>query len=258
MNRIFLGVIIFFIFFSCIKDTSPLIPVPSEISSGSDAGISDSIRLLYKSDAAYLAFRYIYAEKMADTQRVYIPQYLIDSFYGGLIHIYNCKTITSIDTITKMYPVHAFPQISLYRLVVGIDTSYAWTKQWQQGYAITGNDSIDSLIEQYELGLAPVHSHFFIVLYSKIPLNMWTLGVIFKQIAGVQYAEPDGAGGSGNDIRASLNSEQKNYTFTIGWGDCRAGCIQRRFWEYTVSSDGTVYYLGSYGDHFDQKSYEIW
>jgi hypothetical protein len=240
-------------FFSCKKDTSPLNAYLSEISSGDDSGISDSIRSLYQSDAAYLTFNYIYENKMSDTALVNIPQHLIDSFYYGLIHIYNCKNIASIDTITKIYPVHAFPEISLYRLVVGFDTSYAWTKQWQEGYTITGNDTIDSLIAQYEFELIGKARYRFGVLVTKMPLNMWALGPDFNQIAGVRYAEPDGAGGSGNDTIADLDLELKHYTFTIGWGDCPAGCIQRRYWDYTVSSAGEVKYLGSYGESFNLK-----
>jgi hypothetical protein len=236
--------------FSCKKDTSPLNTILSEISSGDDSGISDSIRSSYRSDAAYLAYRHIYLNMMADTALIHIPQPLIDSFYEGLIHIYNCKSITSIDTITKIYAVHAFPEISLYRLVVGFDTSYAWTKQWQEGFTITGNDSIDSLITHYEFELYRKARYRFGVLVTKIPLNMWVLGQVFNQIAGVRFAEPDGAVGSGNDIIATLNMDHTHYKFTIGWGDCLAGCTQRRYWEYTVSSAGEVKYLGSYGDSF--------
>jgi hypothetical protein len=233
---------------TCKKDTSPLITIQSEFSSSDDSGISDSIRSLYKSDAAYLAFRHIYANKLADTSLVNIPQDLIDSFYGGLIHIYKCKSISSIDTIARIYPVHVFPYQSLYRLIVGFDTSYAWTKQWQDGFTITGNDSIDSLVSEYEFELSRKARYGFAVLITKIPLNMWALGKVFNKVAGVKSAYPDGAIGSGNNIIASLYLNHKEYTFTIGWGDCPAGCINRRFWDYIVTSSGEVKYLGSYGD----------
>jgi len=238
---------------SCKKDTSPLNAIQSEFSSSDDSSIQDSIRSIYKSDAAYLSFRYIYENKLADTSLINISKNLIDSYYDGLIYIYNCKTITSIDTITRIYPVHSYPYQSLYRLVVGFDTSYAWTKQWKDGYTITDNDTIDSLVAEYEFELAGKARYRFAVLITKIPLNMWALGKIFNKVSGVKYAEPDGAIGSGNDIMATSHIDLLHYKFTIGWGDCPAGCTQRRYWEYTVSSAGEVKYLGSYGDSFNYK-----
>jgi hypothetical protein len=238
---------------ACKKDTSPLNTIQSELSSNDDSNISDSIRSIYKSDAAYLAYRHIYENKLSDTSLINIPQDLIDSFYDGLIYIYNCKTITSIDTITKIYPVHAFPENSLYRLVVGFDTSYSWTKQWREGFTLTGNDSIDSLITHYVFELYRKAGHRFGVLVTNKPLNMWAIGKIFNKIAGVRYAEPDGVGGDGNDIIAILNMDNLHYKFSIGWGDCPAGCTQRRYWEYTVSAAGEVKYLGSYGNNLNYK-----
>ena len=223
MMKTFLNFIIVFTLISslsCQKDTSPLHTIPSEFSSGDDSGISDSIRSLYQSDATNLTFRHIFNNNMSDTDSVFLPQYLIDSFYDGLIHIYNCKNIISTDTITKIHPVHTFPYVSFYRLVIGLDTSYSWTKKWISGFTTTGNDTIDSLMAKYELELSGIIVHRFAVLYTKMCLNMLALGNKFTQISGVTSAEPDGAGGSGDDIEAYLESENKRYIYSIGWGDC--------------------------------------
>lgn len=251
MMRILLNIIIVLILislFSCKKDTSLIGSINTEFSSADDSNIPDSIRTLYQSDAAYLTYRYIYENEMSDTALVHLPQHLIDSFYNGLIHIYNCKTIASIDTITKFYPVHAFHEVSVYRLIVGFDTSFSWTKKWEAGITITGNDTLDSIITQYEFELSGKARYGFAVLVTKTPLNMRALEQEFIKIAGVRYAEPDGALGSGNDITATLNMDIKHYTFTIGWGDCPSGCMSRRFWEFSVSTNGEVKFLRSYGN----------
>lgn len=36
-------------------------------------------------------------------------------------------------------------------------------------------------------------------------------------------------------------------TFTIGWGDCEAGCIDRHQWVWSVAADGTVAFTGESG-----------
>ena len=89
------------------------------------------------------------------------------------------------------------------------------------------------------------------MLVSDKPLNILYLGNIFERISGVNYAEPDKAIGDGNYIKAQIESSYIKYIFSIGWGDCPAGCIHRHFWEYTVSYKGEVKYLGSYGDKIE-------
>jgi hypothetical protein len=37
-------------------------------------------------------------------------------------------------------------------------------------------------------------------------------------------------------------------TYTIGWGDCPAGCINQHVWTYRVDADGTVTLLSETGD----------
>lgn len=37
-------------------------------------------------------------------------------------------------------------------------------------------------------------------------------------------------------------------TYTIGWGDCPAGCIYEHVWTYRVDADGTVTLLSETGD----------
>lgn len=244
-------IFIFFSFFSCEKNSSPIGEIPSEISSSDDSNIPDSIRSLYRTDAARLALRHVFQNKLPDTASVNIPEHLIESFYSGLIHIYNCKKIQSIETITKIWSVHTYPYISLYLLVIGIDTSYSWTKQWENGFTITGNDTIDSLLIEYELELGRHSIYQTAILKANKPLNMKALGKMFERISGIRYAEPDGFVGSGNDIEANLESSCIRYIFSIGWGDCLSGCIHRHFWEYTVSSVGEVKYFGSYGDKID-------
>ena len=53
-------------------------------------------------------------------------------------------------------------------------------------------------------------------------------------------------GGDGNDIRAS-RADLILLDYSVGYGDCPAGCIGRRFYHFAVHEDGTVDYLGASG-----------
>lgn len=41
-------------------------------------------------------------------------------------------------------------------------------------------------------------------------------------------------------------------TFTVGWGDCQAGCIDRHAWSWSVLGDGSLVYIGEDGSPVDE------
>jgi hypothetical protein len=226
--------------------------IPSELSSGDDSKVPDSVRSLYRLDATYLALNHIYGNKLPDTASGEIPQQFIDPFYVGLIHIYNCKSIKSVETITKTLPIHSQVSKTLFRFNVGIDTSYSWTKQWIDGNIFTGNDTIDNLLIEYNLK-PDTNSTILksVSLHSQEPLNIPYFLTIFEKISGVTYAEPEVLVGISNSISAQRESSYIKYKFFMGWGDCPSGCIFGHVWELTVSKEGEVRLISSYGDELE-------
>ena len=75
--------------------------------------------------------------------------------------------------------------------------------------------------------------------------------IVFASDDGV-VAAIDGSGekvvaaGDGNDIRA-LRGAPILLDYSVGYGDCPAGCIARRTYHFAVHADGTVEYLGASG-----------
>jgi hypothetical protein len=248
----FVIILIFLSFFSCNKDYSPLGTLQSEFSSADDSNIPQLIRSKYKLDAALLALGHMYRNKLPDTASVYIPEYLIQPFYSGLIRIYNCRTIPFTKSITKTRPIHTRANQILYSVSVGIDTSYDWTKRWVDGFKYTGNDTIDSLLVKYNLESHTTYAIYRSVnLYSEKPLNIMYLITLLEEIPGITYAEPRVLIGGGNYITARMESSYIKFRFYMGWGDCPSGCLYGHSWEYTVSYGGEVRFLSSYGDDLD-------
>jgi hypothetical protein len=77
-----------------------------------------------------------------------------------------------------------------------------------------------------------------------------------QALARVQAEHPEFAGIGPLDpdlIGACCWSEAKavdggyQVTFTVGWGDCPAGCIERHVWTFAVAPDGTVGLIGEQG-----------
>ena len=248
----FVIILVLISFFSCNKDYSPLGTLQSEFSSADDSNIPLSIRSKYKFDAALLAIDHMYRNKLPDTASVYIPEYLIQSFYSGLIRIYNCRTIPFTETVTKTRPIHTRADQFLLYLSVGIDTSYDWTKRWVDGFKYTGNDTIDSLLVKYNLEpQTTAVSYRFVTIYSETPINILYLITLFEEIPGVTYAGPRALIGDGNYITARMESSYIKFRFYMGWGDCPSGCLHGHSWEYTVSYGGEVRFISSYGDELD-------
>jgi len=257
MNQISIFIIILLLLslINCQKDTSPLNGTPSEFTSSDDSHVPISVRSLYRLDASYLALNHIYKNKLPDTSSGDIPEHLIDPFYAGLIHIYNCKSIKSVDTITKTSPIHSQVSKTLLRFNIGIDTSYSWTKQWLDGNILTGNDTIDNLLIKYNLKPETTNSTISksVSLLSEKPLNTRYLLTIFDSISGVTYAEPAILVGISNHISAQMESSSIKYNFFMGWGDCPSGCLYGHSWELTVSNEGEVRLISSYGDELDEE-----
>jgi hypothetical protein len=80
------------------------------------------------------------------------------------------------------------------------------------------------------------------------PVNIGALAARFRGIVGVRFAQPNNMFGDGNDIEGSIEGSRVRLDYSVGSGDCPAGCINRRFYRFAVQSDGTVEYLGASGN----------
>ena len=223
-----------------------------EMTTSDDSNIPDSVKSLYLQDAARLSLRYLYIQKSPDTLLIEIPNNLVSLLYSGLIHIYNCKTLDNTKYITKTNPIHTFPRPVLNTLLVAVDTSYSWTKAWQNKTVTTDNSQINDLILPYDF---KIHSYFSLTTYYVAELktdrsiNLYALSERLEKIPGVLHAGPDSYGGGGNDIEATIYTNSNiEYIFSIGWGDCPSGCIERHYWKYTVDTEGYVHFVKEYGN----------
>jgi hypothetical protein len=86
------------------------------------------------------------------------------------------------------------------------------------------------------------------LLRTSRPLNMAALAARFATVPGVIRAEPNCCVGDGNDIRARPENGGWRLEYSVGFGDCPAGCTGRRVWSFAVDNTGAVRYLGASGD----------
>lgn len=182
---------------------------------------------------------------------VRIPDELHGSLLNALGHIYRTVGLPARDSVVEVYAIHTFPGPTLDEVtLIGLDTSCAWAARLAAEIVPTGHPVVDSLMQAYALSVRQVFgigASRYVLLRSSLPLQIAELARRFNGIECLTGAEPNGVTGDGNDIRAEAEGEAWKITFSLGWGDCPAGCISRHVWTFRVRPDGQVEFLGSGG-----------
>lgn len=248
---VFIGVIFLsFLLGNCKKNTSPLFPLSSVQASADDSQIPDSVKALYKNDAAKLALRSLSNTQDLKNLPVEIPENRIVMFYQNLIRLYNSKTLKGINFIVSKNPIHTSLNPEIKILVMVVYSTADWVDRWENGNTLTGEEGIDTLVTKYDLTVTrftEFGGDYMILLTSNRNLNLFALSKKFEAISGVKYSHPEAYAGSGDDIQAVVDLERIKFVFNMGWGDCPSGCTSSHFWEYEVWNNGTVYFLREYG-----------
>jgi hypothetical protein len=155
-----------------------------------------------------------------------------------------------VDTVVDVYRIHTMGPAtrSLLLQLLGNDT---WVQRLARRETPTGDPTVDTLLARYSLTVGSVHTlhdgDVLLTLAPPQPLNIKALAGLFSGITGVRFAEPNNVIGDGNDIGASIDGSRVLLHYSVGYGDCPAGCIARRFYNFAVHDDGTVEYLGASG-----------
>jgi hypothetical protein len=218
-----------------------------------DSAVPEMMRDAYRFSANVFALREIREMMPLSEAPVEIPADKVENYYRALIHVYNSGSAQS-DTVTRIAPIIVFPDVELRQLIVSVEKEAEWTQPWRDGERLTGNPAIDGLMNRWDLHLKNYYAWSFghaVVLEAPYELNMHALAKKFGAVEGVRYAEPNSWGGDGNNIRAEWTSPLAlRLTYSLGYGDCPAGCINRRFWEFEVYTTGDVQFNRAYGSPY--------
>ena len=222
------------------------------VSTADTASVPSASRAAYLDDAARLALRYARQAGDPAQDSVEIPADLVRTLYRALVFVYNATRLPARDMVVA-YDIHTWPQPEVRGVTVVLDPNRPWVQVLLRGERRSGNPDIDRLMETYALELASgvegsPSIGWWIVLRSRRPLNAAALSRRFAGIDGVAFAYTPGTIGSGNDITATREREAWQLEYSVGFGDCPAGCIGRHFWTFLVYADGRVVSLRDRGD----------
>jgi Secretion system C-terminal sorting domain len=216
--------LIIFLFFTKFFVTGQIIP--------SNCNGPDSIKAKYADDSDRLALFKIYRQNLTYKDSVIIPKIHSDTIMNAMMAVYNASVFPERDTVVSLLNIHTSPSPSLKFIYVAADSTLPWMQQLANyNYSNFQNTS----------------SWQVVTFVSDSNYNLLPLSALFKANPGVYFSGPDWYIGDGNNILDSIYSDRVELIYSLGWGDCPAGCTGRRYWKFNVYFDCSIEFAGSYG-----------
>lgn len=154
------------------------------------------------------------------------------------------------DSIFVYHKIKSYLPTFLNQLRIQCDTSLAWGKNLASMQFVTGNNTLDSMLDRYHfdtiLSTYILGNNRYIRMQSDSFYNTIVLAQHFNGVSGITLAGPIQHIGDGDDVYDSVGVNTIDIAFSRGWGnDCPTGwCEYRKYWRYRVYDDCSVEYLG--------------
>lgn len=206
-----------------------------------------SVALLdaYRVDATRLAVRSASAALPDSLRTPEISADSVASYLAALTAVWSLSG-EARDSVVTLHEIHTFPEPDLTDLVVGPVSGSTVAVAWAAGRRLTGEPGIDALLNAYGLVLVSYDDGLgtpWAVLRAPVPLDVAALGARFGGLPGIRYAQPNEPIGDGDDIRARASGGELLLDYSVGFGDCPAGCIHRTTWTFAVAG-GVARFVG--------------
>jgi hypothetical protein len=213
--------------------------------------VDNWIRENYTLDAQLLSLK----EMLSDTGSLYkdtviISDSLVMKYVSVVSSVFDLKSVTT-DSIFNLHQVHVFPDVPFNTIALKLDTNSSWVKTYLLDSLVSGNEEFDSITEKYDFRLTQIwnlSTSLIAFISSGKVLNVSALESPLKEIEGIKEALPYVFyTGDGNDIEIKSEGERSVINFSVGWGDCPSGCIDRHYWQFSVL-DCQAEFIRAYGD----------
>lgn len=156
------------------------------------------------------------------------------------------------DTVFSVYGIHTRYCNMTNALGLNVQTDAPEIQSLAAGVIPTGNSDLDSILATYAFdsvyALYSYPEFPWISLYTSESYNMIPVAEELATVNSILQTDLYlGCVGDGNTIAMERNEDFATLTFSIGWGDCPAGCIHHRYWEFRVI-DGQAEFVQSFQD----------
>ena len=208
------------------------------ISNVDNVKINSFILTNYLDDATHLYVREInHNSNYPNYNIAALDSVEINKILSAFQAIYNLKS-RERDTVFNIYHIHALRCFSLNSIGLNVNPFALEIINLVRGTRPTGDPNLDELLNTYKFDSIKKSYDYpvfpWISIYTKKSLNLIPIINSLKQLPYVPKAENNGGCFDGNDIILTRDGIKTMIDFSIGVGDCQAGCMYRRHWIFSV------------------------
>jgi hypothetical protein len=204
------------------------------------AEIDSFIQEAYYDDAVELYLREILANpKHFNYNDPELDETELNKILSVFQAVHNLQ-IPETDTVFNFYNIHALRCNGTKSIVMHVNTEAPEIIKLANGEIPTGNKQLDTLLETYEFD--SVHTSYSYPKFEWLSVNTDNtynlLPIIkeFEKIPSIVLAENNGGCFDGNNIKLERGDDKTTIDFSIGRGDCPAGCMYRKHWVFEVQN----------------------
>lgn len=149
--------------------------------------------------------------------------------------------IPEIDTISNIYNIHTLKCNGTKSIVMHVNTEAPEIIKLANGEFPTGNNQLDYLLETYEFDSVRTSYSYpqfeWLSVNTDNTFNLLPIIKEFEKISSIVLAENNGGCFDGDNITLERKENKTTLDFSIGRGDCPAGCIYRKHWVFEVQNN---------------------
>jgi len=163
--------------------------------------------------------------------------------------VYNSNT-PERDSVFEIYQIHGYYCYSFSSISIKVNTELPEIQNLSDNVFPTGESSLDYILNTYNFDSVKASYSYpdfpWLTIYTNYEYNMIPVEKEIADVKSILIAEFNkGCAGDGNNIELRRNFDSAIITFSIGSGDCPAGCIYHKYWEFKVS-DGMATFIRTY------------
>lgn len=205
----------------------------------------------YSNDAKQLYLHEIFQDSThPNFEKSIIDNNEINKILKTIQAVYNLNS-PERDSVFLKHKIHASYCFSSNSISLRVKTGLPEIKNLATNIIPTGESSLDEILSSYNFDSVKTAYDYpsfpWLTLYANNnEYNMIPIERKFAKIESVEIADFNkGCIGDGNNISMSRNGDSTVVTFSVGSGDCPAGCIYHKYWEFIVSY-GTATFVRTY------------
>lgn len=154
--------------------------------------------------------------------------------------VYDSNSVAR-DSVFDIHKIHARYCYSFNSIMLKVNAELPEIKKLSNNIFPTGNADLDKILSKYKIDSVKTAYSYpkfnWLTVYTKNEYNVMPIANELDNLSSILIADFNkGCVGGGNTINLHRNDSMATITFSIGWGDCPAGCIYHKYWEFKVTN----------------------